>query len=41
MLEISLWEYIKRGVGVMRDYKLKLEDLKSSHTVGGSGEGDT
>jgi len=29
------------GVGVMRDYKLKLEDLKASHTLGGAGEGDT
>jgi len=34
-------EYINMGVGVMRDYKLKLEDLKASHTLGGAGEGDT
>ena len=27
------------GVGVMGDYKLKLEDLKASHTLGGAGEG--
>ncbi len=24
----------------MRDQKLKLEDLKASHTIGGAGEGD-
>ena len=26
-------EYINRGVGVMRDYKLKLEDLKPCTNV--------
>ena len=31
---------MNKGVGV-RDKKLKLEDLKVSHTLGGSGEGDT
>jgi hypothetical protein len=34
-------EYINKGVGVMRDSKLKLEDLKASHTLGGAGEGNT
>jgi hypothetical protein len=29
------------GVDVMRDKKLKLEDLKSSHALGGAGEEDT
>jgi hypothetical protein len=33
--------YIKKGVDVMRDKKLKLEDLKSSHALGGAGEEDT
>jgi hypothetical protein len=28
----SYREYIKRGVGVMKDKKLKLEELKVSHT---------
>jgi hypothetical protein len=32
-------EYINIGVGVTRDCKLKLEDLKTSHTLGGVGEG--
>ena len=32
---------ISKGVGVMRDKKLKLEDLNSAHTVGGTGKGDT
>jgi hypothetical protein len=31
----------KEGIGVMRDKKLKLEDLKASHTLSGEGEGDT
>ena len=35
-------EYIKRGVGVvMRDKKRKLEELKASHILGGSGEENT
>ena len=34
-------KYKTRGVGVMRDQKLKLEDLKASHTLGGAGEGHT
>ena len=29
-----------RGVDVMRDQKLKLEDPKDSHTLGGVGEGE-
>jgi hypothetical protein len=34
---VAFPEYINRGVGVMRDKKLKLEDLKTSHTLGWSG----
>ena len=29
------------GVGVMRDSNVKLEDLKTSNTLGRVGEGDT
>jgi hypothetical protein len=32
-------QILKGGIGVMRDYKLKLEDRKVSHTLGGVGEG--
>ncbi len=32
---------VNKGVGVMRDKKLNREDLKDSHTLGGTGEGDT
>ena len=31
----------KKGVGVVRDKELKLEDGKASHTLGGAGEGGT
>jgi hypothetical protein len=36
------WEvrgiHLNRGVGVMRDWKIKLQDLKSSHTLGDRGK---
>ena len=32
---------MNKGVGDMRDKKLKLEDLKISYTLGVVGEGDT
>ena len=28
-----------KGVGVLRDKELKLEDAEASHTLGGAGEG--
>jgi hypothetical protein len=31
---------MKKGVGVVRDQELKLEEVKTSHTIGGAGEGD-
>ena len=44
-IELSLivdkTEYTKRGVGVVRDYELKLEEVNVSHTLGVPGEGDT
>ena len=30
-----------KGVGVVRDKELKLEDGKASHTLGGAGDGGT
>ena len=29
------------GIGMMRELKLKVEDLKASHTLGEAGEGET
>ena len=34
-------KYKKRGVGVVRDEELKLEDVESSNTLDGTGEGGT
>ncbi len=32
--------HLNKGVGVTRDRKLKLEDTKVSHILGGTGEGE-
>ena len=32
---------MNRGVGVVREYELKLEEVKVSRTPGGSGEWDS
>jgi hypothetical protein len=32
---------INRGTGVMKDKELKLEESKTSRTLGGTGEGET
>ncbi len=34
-------EYVKRGVDVVRDSEMKMEEVKASHTLGGAGDGET
>ena len=31
-------EYTNRGVSVVRNFKVKVEEVKASHTLGGTGE---